>query len=190
MMPVIYLADQRDGEMHFTSANPVRQIEVKNWSGDLSPWPMKAVFGKEDFRGNGDAFLNALLEEVNAVYGKQPLILAGYSLAGLFSLYACTKTDRFAGCISASGSLWYKGFTAYLKEHPVHCQYAVLSLGRKEKKSRNPILASVQDCTMEVKRIIEPYCQTAFLLQEGGHFADISARISEDVACLNQMAEY
>jgi predicted alpha/beta superfamily hydrolase len=189
MIPCIYLSDDRDGDISFHVPNPIHSIPVPDWNRDLSPWPMKAVFGKEDFGGEADAFLSEVLKETDRLCPDQPVILAGYSLAGLFALYACTKTDRFAGCISASGSLWFEGFRDYLRAHPVHCDSAVLSLGRKEAKSRNPILSTIQTCTEETERILSEQCSVKFILQEGGHFADIGARISEDILCLDDMMQ-
>lgn len=187
MKHVIYLADERDGDVQIVSPWPVEMIEVPHWQDDLSPWPMKAVFGKQDFGGQGDAFLSRLLEEIDRRIQDAPAVLAGYSLAGLFALYACTKTDRFDGCISASGSLWYKDFIPYLKAHPIHSEAAVLSLGVKEKKSRNAILASVEDCTQQVYDILSAYTKTAYVRQPGGHFADIGARMGEDVQAMAEL---
>lgn len=62
--------------------------------------------------------------------------IAGYSLAGLFALYAIYQTDVFTrvGCIS--GSLWFPGFLEYVFTHESKrrpgCLY--FSLGDKEAK--------------------------------------------------------
>jgi predicted alpha/beta superfamily hydrolase len=187
MVPVVYLADQRDGKVNFAPDLTIRQIIVPDWSRDLSPWPADPVFGRVPFAGKADAFLEKVLAEINAACGSQPVILAGYSLAGLFALYAGTKTDRFTGCICASGSLWYDGFTDYLKENPVQVRAAVISLGVKEKKSRNPKMARVEECTEETVRIMEEYTSVRYIRQPGGHFADIGERVSEDIHALNVM---
>ena len=44
------------------------------------------------------------------IHGKASFIgIAGYSLAGLFALYALYKTDAFTRVASMSGSLWFPG---------------------------------------------------------------------------------
>ena len=107
-----------------------------DWNRYLSPWPAPKVFAKgEDFGGLADEFLEEMLKQLQDVLQEdwEDRNIIGYSLAGLFALYACTKTDVFGGCASVSGSMWYPGFTDYLKEHPVHCRRVVLSLGEKQK---------------------------------------------------------
>ena len=46
-------------------------------------------------------------------------VIGGYSLGGLFSMYAAVNTDLFGTVLSCSSSLWYPGFLDYLKEHPL-----------------------------------------------------------------------
>ena len=68
-------------------------IKVQNWNVDLSPWPAPAVFGKEGF-GNGAA---DTLDEVLKICTDQEktYFIGGYSLAGLFALWAAYQTDVF-----------------------------------------------------------------------------------------------
>lgn len=79
--------------------------------------------------------------------------IAGYSLAGLFALYAIYRTDVFSrvGCMSAS--LWFPGFKEYIFSHEPKrrpdCIY--FSLGDKEAKTRNPVLKTVQENTEEIQ---------------------------------------
>ena len=83
-------------------------VKVDDWNLDLSPWRSPAVFGKEDF-GEGAA---SLLEEILRLCSDESktYYLGGYSLAGLFSLWASYQTDRFAGIAAASPSVWFPGF--------------------------------------------------------------------------------
>lgn len=75
-------------------------VKVDDWNLDLSPWRSPAVFGKEDFGGGAASLLEEILrlcsDESKTYY------LGGYSLAGLFSLWASYQTDRFAGIAAAS----------------------------------------------------------------------------------------
>ena len=86
-------------------------VKVDDWNLDLSPWKAPAVFGNEDF-GEGAA---SLLEEILRLCSDESktYYLGGYSLAGLFSLWASYQTDRFAGIAAASPSVWFPGFLPY-----------------------------------------------------------------------------
>lgn len=64
-----------------------------DWNADLSPWRAKAVFrGQEDFAGNADAYLKKLVDcviaEAEAGQTIRRRMIAGYSMAGLFAMYA------------------------------------------------------------------------------------------------------
>ena len=130
---LIVLISQK--EISFRRTESVLSIYDVDWNADLSPWKADAVFpGDSAFEGKADALIQELIR--HPVIGNTQWkyrIIAGYSLAGLFSLYACTKTDLFDGCVSCSGSLWYPGFLQYLKEHSLNTSVVYLSLGEKEK---------------------------------------------------------
>ena len=83
--------------------------------------------------------------------------LAGYSLGGLTALYALYQTDCFGWVASLSGSLWYDGFCEYMeKERPLRREVNVyLSLGKKERLSRNPRMGKVAACTERARQILE-----------------------------------
>ena len=109
-------------------------VKVDDWNLDLSPWRSPAVFGKEDFGGGAASLLEEILrlcsDESKTYY------LGGYSLAGLFSLWASYQTDRFAGIAAASPSVWFPGFLPYMKEHENQSRAVYLSLGDKEEKTK------------------------------------------------------
>ena len=117
---------------------------VDDWNRALSPWAAPAVFGGTAFSGGaGDtlAQITALCDDPEKQY-----CLGGYSLAGLFALWAVYQTDRFAGAAAVSPSVWFPGFSAYLREHPIRTGSVYLSLGDREERTRNPVLSSVGDC--------------------------------------------
>ena len=95
-------------------------IKVQNWNRDLSPWPAPAVFGKEGF-GNGAA---DTLDEVLKICTDQEktYFIGGYSLAGLFALWAAYQTDVFKGVAAASPSMWFPGFADYMRENTIHAK--------------------------------------------------------------------
>lgn len=155
---------------------------VKNidWNRDLSPWPAARVFKKgEDFSGHADETLAFILDALKE--RKEKILIAGYSLAGLFALYACTKTDRFDACVSASGSMWFPGVDTWLKEHPVQCAYVYLSLGDTEKNTRNPLMSQVEEKTEEAYRIISEYAKSEFEMNPGNHFNDPQGRLIKGI---------
>ncbi len=94
------------------------------WNHDMSPWPIPPIAkGNTPFTGGADTYLELLtgkiLPAVQEALGGEPeySVLAGYSLAGLFAVYASYHTDVFARIISASGSFWFPNFIDYVKGH-------------------------------------------------------------------------
>ena len=84
-------------------------IPVENWNDALSPWKSPAVWGKQGFGGNAADTLRFLTERGIPTLKQQfrlpenvKIILGGYSLAGLFALWASTQTDLFYGIAAAS----------------------------------------------------------------------------------------
>ena len=168
-------------------------VEESRWNRDLSPWPAKAVFrGTPDFEGGADGFFESLRPQILTAKESHPgrLFLCGYSLAGLFSLYICTKQDLFDGCASVSGSLWYPGWTDWLKEHPIQCDEVYFSLGDKEPKTKHPLMKTVGDKTMECRELAAKTCRTVFEWNDGGHFCDESVRIAKALDWLMRSGEH
>ena len=167
-------------------------IEGVDWNRDLSPWPAPKVFANGgDFSGGGEAFLHTLLTEIlpEAERGRSPRCRAmfGYSLAGLFSIWALTRTDAFSRAASVSGSLWYDGFTDYLLSHPLagKPEKVYLSLGDREANARSPRMQRVRISTEQAKTVIEGQgVPCLFELNPGGHFQDIPERQRRAVAAL------
>ena len=156
-----------------------------DWNRYLSPWKHEKVFAKgEAFAGEADRFLDEVLALIPEGDWKE-VIIAGYSLAGLFALYACTKSSVFTGCMCASGSLWFKGFTGYLKENPVRCRRVYMSLGDTEKNTKNPVMAAVEASTLEAVHEMEKYTSVYFEMNPGGHFNEPEMRIRKGLCYLH-----
>jgi len=160
---------------------------VQNWNHDLSPWPAPAVFGKEGF-GNGAAHtLEKVLKsciDQNRIY-----IIGGYSLAGLFALWAAFQTDVFTGVAAASPSVWFPGFLDYMRENTVHAGSVFLSLGDREEKARNPVMATVGDRIREGYELLKRQgINTTLEWNQGNHFRDADIRTARAFAwVMNQM---
>lgn len=161
---------------------PSNLVVVSNldWNHDMSPWDSPAAFKKgEPFTGGADDYLRLLEEEIIPRAEKElpepPAWrgLAGYSLAGLFALYAIYRTDVFSRVGCMSGSLWFPSFKEYIFSHEPKrrpdCIY--FSLGDKEAKTRNPILRTVQQNTEEIQAFYQGQgIDTVFQLNQGNHF--------------------
>lgn len=164
-------------------------ISSPAWFRDFSPWKHARVFkGGEDFDGKADDYLKFLLEEIlpylKDKYQINPTsyYLAGYSLSGLFALYAACNTDIFKGVISASGSLWYPDFIAYLKEHPIQTDNIYLSIGDSESNTKNPYLSKGLQCHFEALDIFNHQSKNViFDLNHGGHFIENDIRVIKGI---------
>ncbi len=150
-------------------------LGIGDWNHDLSPWPAPAVFGKAGF-GDGAA---ATLKEVLRVCSDphKEYFIGGYSLAGLFALWAACEVDAFAGVAAASPSLWFPGFTDYLRGHTLRCGAAYLSLGDQEERARNQVMATVGDRVREAHGLLAAQGVDCTLeWNPGNHFKDADLR--------------
>ena len=153
-------------------------VKVDNWNVDLSPWNAPAVFGKDDFGGGAEETLAGILKLCSDV--SKTHYIGGYSLAGLFALWAAYRTDVFKGVAAASPSMWFPGFADYMNENEIKTGAVYLSLGDKEEKARNPVMTTVGD------RIREAYAQLfgrgvkcVLEWNEGNHFKDADIRTAK-----------
>ena len=178
---MILIGDEDMEEVHQKVPCTILTIDGFDWDDALTPWPAESVFKGRMFTGHADE-LTAYVESL-PILKKQwrNKWIGGYSLAGLFSLYFCTKTDLFDGCISCSGSLWYDGFMKYLETYPVHCPHVYLSLGDREKHTKNQRMRTVEDCHRKAEGIISSYCDCTFELNEGNHFRDPGGRMTKGI---------
>ena len=128
---------------------------------------------------------DVLLPWIRRAYGGMPCVLAGYSLGGLFALWAAYRTESFDGICAVSPSLWVRGWDAYA-EGRVACADAVyLSLGDKEERARNVRMAAVGDCVRrQASRLTRLFAEgkTVFEWNRGGHFDDESGRMARGLA--------
>ena len=106
--------------------------------------------------------------------------IGGYSLAGLFALWAAYQTGRFKGVAAASPSVWFPGFTDYMKAREIQTKAVYLSLGDKEEKARNPVTAAVGDRIREAYALLsERGVKSALEWNEGNHFKDADVRTAQ-----------
>ena len=159
--------------------------KVDDWNYELSPWKAPAVFGNEDF---GDGAVRTLEQILTLCTDKsRTYYIGGYSLAGLFSLWAAYQTDVFSGIAAASPSVWFPGFIDYMKEYKIKSKNVYLSLGNKEEKTRNPVMAKVGDCIREGHAWIKAEGVNCTLeWNQGGHFKEPMTRTARAFAWVMQ----
>ena len=182
--------DLSDELKHLSERHAVSIVELSgvNWNNDLTPWPAEGVFKKaKPFGGKSASFLDQLTNEIIprteedlGIKDAQRTLL-GVSLSGLFAVWSVFNTDAFTNIISLSGSLWYEGFTDWMKGKAPSPQLKKICmlLGEKEKNSKENRMASVEEQTMAAAEILKTGSQASvtFELVEGTHFSPITPRL-------------
>jgi len=169
-------------------------ISDLQWNQELSPWPVETVVSKDDnFAGKAGEWLPVLTGEVvpqvEQLLDAPPMwrMLAGYSLAGLFAVWAAHQCDLFPRILSASGSMWYPGWLEYAREHelaaPLRGVY--LSVGDKESTSRNRVLQTVGERTQALADLLtDRGVNVKFELNPGNHFKNPPLRVVKGIKWL------
>ena len=161
-----------------------------NWNRDLSPWETPEIRNNRYSFGGADEYISQLTGKiVPEILSKLPgkpefTAIAGYSLAGLFALYAAYRTDVFSRVASVSGSLWFPGFTEFAKSHDFvkTPDFIYLSLGDAEAKTRDKNLAPVQKNTEFLSDFYRSRgIPTLFELNCGNHFSDTIGRTAKGI---------
>lgn len=162
-----------------------------DWDDDMTPWPCPPLSPRDTpCAGKAEAYLKLLLGGILPAVRERLsgppsyAAVAGYSLAGLFALYAAFRCDAFARVASMSGSLWYPQFSGFAESEPFartpECLY--LSLGDAEARTRHPLLKTVRENTERFAAL----CRTrgvpsVFELNPGNHFADCAGRTARGI---------
>lgn len=174
-------------------------IKPAGWNDDMTPWECPGLFaGDAPFSGHANRELAILESDIiprvesalapqseTASKTRPTRIIAGYSLAGLFALWAQARSAAFDRVASASGSLWYPGFARFVREsamtRPPEC--AFVSLGKKETKTPSRLLRNVAQGTDEVVTALrEKGIPTRFALNPGNHFKEPALRMARGIA--------
>ena len=160
---------------------------IKDWNQELTPWGAPPVFGKTPFGDGAEKTLefitSQLLPEVQEDIPH--LILGGYSLAGLFALWAGYQTDKFEGIAAASPSVWYPQWIGYASGNKPLAKSVYLSLGDKEEKAKNPVMAQVGNAIRKQHELLtEQEINTLLEWNAGNHFVDSDKRMAKGFAWL------
>ena len=183
--------DEMTGDIPYLLA----AFQVEDWNHDLAPWAAPPVFGKAAF-GNGApetlAFVTGeLIPALSAHFGgmhdqKPQYLIGGYSLAGLFALWAAYQTDLFSGVAAVSPSVWFPGWKDYMLANQIRTGAVYLSLGDKEEKAKNHVMAQVGDAIRAGYEKLRKTEGVTGILEwnPGNHFTDSELRTAKGFAWL------
>ena len=169
-------------------------IELADWTLDLMPWPDGNISRNPEAGKHGqetlDYILQDLLPELERSYGPRPVILGGYSLGGLFALWASCQTDRFQTIAAASPSVWIHGWIPFAKKHMPMAESIYLSLGDREEHVKNQAIARVGDNLRAYYEMLRSHLgpeQSILVWEEGGHFNENAGRLARAFAwCMDR----
>ena len=118
-----------------------------------TPWSHPAYKpGAPDFGGGAEAFLrDTVLSVATALrheHPEGPIGLFGYSLAGLFGLFAMLNTNVFSTYLLASPSTWYPGIVNRVARTPLACDpRVVVACGANEGLDHPEPIAGIRQDT-------------------------------------------
>ena len=184
---------------------------IKDWNQELTPWVAPPVFDKAAIKREESELVQIPEREQSRPKVKAPfgdgaektlkfitsqllpevqeniphLILGGYSLAGLFALWTGYQTDLFEGIAAVSPSVWYPQWIDYASENKPLAKSVYLSLGDKEEKAKNPVMAQVGNAIRKQHELLmEQEINTIFEWNAGNHFVDSDKRMAKGFAWL------
>ena len=214
--PVIYLlGDVVDNSpVQIPAGVSLVNVGVKLWEENFSPWCAPRVFAKGPNFGDGaqktlDILINQIIPWAESEYSAPAAyrVLVGYSLAGLFSLWAgvtqvgvsqlgapqqvscgCqpddTPTPTFQRIGAVSGSFWFPGLLDYVDQQlhggVVGLTHAYLSLGDREARTPNPQIMHVREnAELLANRLENAGITSTFELNRGNHFQNVEGRMQK-----------
>ena len=199
---VIYLSSEQFGESGIIIKNAVEnmvevpvtfcELVVNDWDRYLTPWKADINMNNRVFIGEGVKLLTILktriIPKITEYVSDARIYIAGYSLAGLFALWSLYESDIFEGCACCSGSLWYPGWEEYTQHHDLkHDCCVYLSLGKKEKRTKHPVMQSIEDNMLQEYEQLEQNKRVKRVQMdwnEGGHFNNIDGRMESGISWL------
>ncbi len=170
-------------------------ISNLDWNNDMTP-RFAPKFNKYDkeYLGKAEDYLNILLEKIIPEVEKYIKVelnikikyyaIAGYSFGGLFAVYSAYKTNFFSRVASASGSFWYPKFVDYVEQNEIskNVERIYFSLGNKESKVKNEVLATVEENTKKLEQIYKLQgINTIYEENDGNHFKDANLRMAKGI---------
>lgn len=188
---MIYVIDSPEHPLDVAAAaeglrSRVASVPIADWGDALTPWPAPALRpGEKDFGGRADETLASLAETFDQASGSYAI--CGYSLGGLFALYAFVREPRLAACACLSGSVWYEGWVDWLRESAPDCagRYAYFSVGKKEKRAGLPFRHVEEDLAACVEILRAHGCAVDVALGPGNHMQHVTERLAAGLTALD-----
>ena len=215
--PVVYLlGDVADHSLvQVPEGVSLVNIGVDLWEENFSPWCAPRVFAKGPNFGDGaqktlDTLINQVIPWAESELTEPPgyRALVGYSLAGLFSLWAGVSQQVARGSqpgaaapqLSApaapepaatfqrigavSGSFWFPGLLDYVDQQlsggVVGLTHVYLSLGDREARTPNPQIMHVREnAELLASKLENAGITSTFELNRGNHFQNVEGRMQK-----------
>ena len=214
--PVVYLlGDVADNSpIQVPAGVSLVNVGVERWEENFSPWCAPRVFAKGSNFGDGaqktlDTLINQVIPWTESELTDPPAyrVLVGYSLAGLFSLWAgvtqagvsrsgtpqqvargCQPGDTpiptFQRIGAVSGSFWFPGLLDYVDQQlnggAVGLTHAYLSLGDREARTPNPQIMHVREnAEFLASKLEKAGITSTFELNRGNHFQNVEGRMQK-----------
>ena len=201
--PIVYLL----GDVAYNSPIQVPEgvslvnVGVDLWEKNFSPWCAPRVFAKGPNFGDGaqkmlDTLINQVIPWTESDLTESPAyrVLVGYSLAGLFSLWAGVSQPgaphvdapvaTFQRIGAVSGSFWFPGLLDYVDQQlsggAVGLTHAYLSLGDREARTPNPQIMHVREnAELLASKLESAGITSTFELNRGNHFQNVEGRMQK-----------
>ena len=215
--PIVYLLGDVADNSPIQVPGGVSQVNVgvDLWEENFSPWCAPRIFAKGSNFGDGaqktiDTLINQVIPWAESELTEPPTyrVLVGYSLAGLFSLWAGVSqqvargyqpddapsqpgaphvdvpTPTFQRIGAVSGSFWFPGLLDYVDQQlrggVVGLTHAYLSLGDREARTPNPQIMHVREnAELLASRLESAGITSMFELNRGNHFQNVEGRIQK-----------
>ena len=215
--PIVYLlGDVADNPLvQVPESVSLVSVGVDLWEENFSPWCAPRVFAKGPNFGDGaqktlDILINQVVLWAESDLTEPPAYraLVGYSLAGLFSLWAGVSPQlsdaaapqvargvargsqldapatTFQRIGAVSGSFWFPGLLDYVDQQlnggAVGLTHAYLSLGDREARTPNPQIMHVREnAELLASRLESAGITSMFELNRGNHFQNVEGRMQK-----------
>ena len=170
-------------------------IELEDWMLDLMPWPDGNISRDPEAGKHGQDTLQyvllSLIPELQHRFGPLPIIFGGYSLGGLFALWASAQTDSFKAVAAASPSVWIRDWIPFARKHTPMADAVYLSLGDQGEHVKNQAIARVGDNLRTQYALLQEQLgpdRCTLVWEQGGHFNDNEGRLARAFAwCMERL---
>ena len=170
-------------------------LAISDWEAELTPWHDPKLSTRKDVGDHVfetlDYITGRLMPYLFEQFGKLPVVLGGYSLAGLFARWAVSKVECFDAVAAASPSLWIVAWCGFSDAHDVSARYVYLSLGEREEFAKNKAIAQVgNNVRWEYDHLQRTIGADNCTLEwnPGNHFQDNDKRLAKAFAwCINKL---